>query len=77
MDPELIYKVEEAFYYIQYRLDSLNPDEMRNYSSKGDFFTASLLQELQDAELQEVESEGLQYLQWYGRLLAMADGAPS
>ena len=77
MDPELIYKLEEAFYYIQNRLDSLNPDEMRNYSSKGDFFTASLLQELQDAELQEVESKGLQYLQWYGRLLAMADGAPS
>ena len=77
MDPELIYKLEEAFYYIQNRLDSLNPDEMRNYSSKGDFFTASILQELQDAELQEVESKGLQYLQWYGRLMAVADGAPS
>ena len=50
---------------------------MRNYSSKGDFFTASILQELQDAELQEVEIEALQYLQWYGRLQGLIEGAPS
>ena len=78
MDPELINIFEEVTYEIQNNLESLNPDELRNYSSKGDFFTASLNQELQnDAELQEVESEALQYLQWYGRLQALAEGAPS
>merc|ERR1719318_1913388 len=74
---DLIQQFETVFNRIQENLDILDPGELKNYSSKGDFFTTSLQKELQEEELQGVKCKALQYLQWYGRLQASIDGSPS
>ena len=64
----IIDKIEEVMENIETNLEEKNSNDLKNYSSVGDFFTTSLHKKLQTAELEKYRSEALQYLELYGKV---------